>query len=110
MNCGFRAPPRATHEAHCPTMNDHHLTALADERRRELLRSLLTESPRRVDVRPEESLERALSLYHVHLPRLERSGLVRWDDETHRVSRGPEYREVEPLLEFLATEELVASD
>ncbi|EMA22283.1 hypothetical protein C443_10012 [Haloarcula argentinensis DSM 12282] len=29
-------------------------------------------------------------------------GLIEWDRETHRVTRGPEYEQVRPLLAFLS--------
>lgn len=43
-----------------------------------------------------------LELVHKHLPKLEACGLVDWDSDAGRVSRGPEFEEVEPALRTLA--------
>jgi len=44
-----------------------------------------------------------LELHHVHLPKLEASGLIHWHRDAGTVSRGPDWEEVAPLLEFLVT-------
>nr|WP_218153825.1 hypothetical protein [Halopelagius inordinatus] len=50
-----------------------------------------------------ESREQArIELRHVHLPKLEESGLIEWNRESGAVARGPEFEEIEPLLELLA--------
>jgi hypothetical protein len=41
-------------------------------------------------------------LYHRHLPKLAEMELIKWDRETHWVTRGPEYDRVRPLLAFLS--------
>jgi len=41
-------------------------------------------------------------LYHQHLPKLAEMGLIEWNRETHRVTRGPEYERLRPLLARLA--------
>ncbi|GCF13125.1 hypothetical protein Harman_10600 [Haloarcula mannanilytica] len=41
------------------------------------------------------------TLYHQHLPKLAEMGLIEWNRETHRVTRGPEYERLRPLLDFL---------
>lgn len=47
-------------------------------------------------------LERvALMMYHQHLPKLERAGLIGWDRDTETITRGPRYEEIEPLIELL---------
>jgi hypothetical protein len=43
----------------------------------------------------------AVALRHVHLPKLDESDLVDWDEEAGTVARGPRYAEVEPFLELL---------
>lgn len=43
-----------------------------------------------------------MELSHVHLPKLEDSGLIEWDSEAGTVSRGPAFEEVEPVLRLLA--------
>ncbi|MDS0221987.1 hypothetical protein NDI54_11580 [Haloarcula sp. S1AR25-5A] len=39
--------------------------------------------------------------YHQQLPKLAEMGFIDWDRETHRVTRGPEYERLRPLLDFL---------
>jgi len=40
-------------------------------------------------------------LYHVHLPKLEEKGYVRWDGDEHIITKGPEWNEIEPLLRLV---------
>lgn len=91
-------------------MDDQHFTALADEHRREILQTLLTESPRRLHASTSDAPERAIALHHTHLPHLEDVGLIEWETETDMIRRGPEFGNLEPLLEFLTTRSLAASD
>lgn len=42
-----------------------------------------------------------LKLIHVHLPKLEEAGLIEWDPEHEAVRRGPEFREIRPILQLL---------
>jgi hypothetical protein len=37
----------------------------------------------------------------VHLPRLEDHGLTTWNQETSNVRKGPQFDQIEPLLEAL---------
>lgn len=95
-------------------MNDEIFDALANEHRRQLLIALLRENPRDaiVERRPEEgngdagavnpTQRLATVMYHNHLPRLEGHGFIRWNRDTHAVSKGPQFDEVRPLLEWLA--------
>lgn len=41
------------------------------------------------------------AMIHTHLPKLEDRGFIRWDREGHLVTRGPQFREIEPLLTIL---------
>lgn len=51
----------------------------------------------------DQSLDRLdMELSHVHLPKLEDSGLVEWDSEAGTVFRGPAFEEAEPVLRLLA--------
>lgn len=43
----------------------------------------------------------AVELYHNHLPKLDTTGFVDWDDETNTVARGPRYEEIRPALAVL---------
>ncbi len=45
------------------------------------------------------------SLHHVHLPKLEETGFIRWDQETGTIIRGPRYDEIAPLVELMITHE-----
>lgn len=92
-------------------MFDEHLRILADANRRQILTSLLEESPRSVSVvrsdggeegRDGEKRQRQrVELRHVHLPKLEDGGLVGWNQESNVVTKGPEFGEIEPLLKLL---------
>ncbi len=88
---------------------DEYFKALSNVHRRRLLVALLDHNPQQdaVDV-PEEvdkgdiSLEALrLELYHSHLPRLEEAGFIRWNRDTHEVTRGPNFDEIRPLLELI---------
>lgn len=60
-------------------------------------------SPLQTTPSADQSLERLdMELSHVHLPKLEDSGLIEWDSEAGTVSRGPAFEEVEPVLRLLA--------
>lgn len=39
-----------------------------------------------------------LELRHIHLPKLAGSGYIRWDRETGEISKGPNWREIEPMV------------
>jgi hypothetical protein len=43
----------------------------------------------------------AVSMRHVHLPKLHQYGFVDWDRERDVVGRGPAFDEIEPLLDVL---------
>ena len=40
-------------------------------------------------------------LHHVHLPKLQEKGYVRWDSDEHTITRGPEWNQIEPLLRLV---------
>lgn len=42
-----------------------------------------------------------IELKHTHLPKLADAGYIEWDRETGRISKGPNFDEIEPLLELL---------
>ncbi|MEF8809109.1 DUF7344 domain-containing protein [Natronomonas sp.] len=42
-----------------------------------------------------------IELKHNHLPKLADAGYIEWDRETGRISKGPNFDEIEPLLELL---------
>lgn len=82
-------------------MKDRYFTALAREPRRDLLRSVLQQPRHRVQIRERGSRERVVELVHVHLPLLEDADLIEWDRESRTIARGPNYDELEPVIELL---------
>jgi len=84
---------------------DTQLEVVASGQRRELLCSLLERSPQddgtgRVPTRGEEK-RRLTEMVHCHLPKLASTALVTWDRDTGRVSRGPKFDDIRPLLALL---------
>lgn len=83
---------------------DDTLDALAHNQRRTLLVTLSkADSP--VEIRDSKdgpyTAEQRVQMGHVHLPKLEKYGFVRWDQGRNEVSKGPNFGEVEPFLELL---------
>jgi len=79
---------------------DDVLAALSNVQRRELLDSLLADSP------PDGAtngvaVDVDVSMHHVHLPKLVDYGLVEYDEETNRVTRGPNFEDAAEVLELL---------
>lgn len=77
---------------------------LADDRRRRLLFDLLDDQPQRPVRNPRERSPdgdgpAGTRMYHLHLPKLEAAGVVRWDRERLTVLRGPAFERARPLLE-----------
>lgn len=91
---------------------DDIVDALADVQRRTLLIALLEHNPQ--DDTPvvvadsdteADAVERLVTMQHVHLPKLVDYGFVEWDEETHEVTKGPNFGEIRPLLELLEDHE-----
>ena len=89
---------------------DDALRALAHPDRRRLLRALAEHNPQPDDTLhvpedvPFENPKREqlrIRLYHTHLPKLEEAGLIHWDRDAHKVTKGPQFGEVRPLLNLL---------
>jgi len=40
---------------------------------------------------------------HIHLPRLAAAGYIAWDEQSHEISQGPRFEEIEPFLELVQT-------
>ncbi len=88
---------------------DGHFEALANIHRRRLLIALLDHNPQRdrVDVPGDvHEGEAALEIlqtefYHVHLPKLENAGFIRWNQDTNEVMKGPRFDEIRPLLKLM---------
>ncbi|MBO4247772.1 ArsR family transcriptional regulator [Halomicrobium sp. IBSBa] len=83
-------------------MDDEAYLALADEQRRGVLLALLDEPTVDIDVLIGNRAEplRQISLHHQHLPLLEQMGYAEWNKDAERVSRGPQFETIQPLVEF----------
>ena len=84
---------------------DELLGLLGDHHRRRVVTELADNSPVTVEefVRAADGVAPhsvAITLHHTHLPKLQRAGVVTWDDGAGTVSRGPEFEAVEPLVEL----------
>ena len=97
---------------------DRAVEALGHRYRRRLLVALLEHNPQDDD--DTQDTERALGdvtdggtdgqlieseLVHNHLPKLEEMGYIRWDREAGEIAKGPDWAEIEPLLEVLRDHE-----
>lgn len=75
---------------------------LASVHRRRTLLTLRRDNPRGTgELADRDDRTTEIELVHVHLPRLEDAGYVDWDREDGTVTRGPQFAEIEPLLEVL---------
>lgn len=85
------------------------LAALSDPYRRQLLVALLDHNPQDDDDRDPLGILAAadepdvleIELIHNHLPRLEEMGYITWNRTTNEISKGPQWDEIEPLLELI---------
>lgn len=77
--------------------------------RRQLLVALLEHNPQAgadfdslsIDSDIDDTEVHDLLLFHSHLPKLEKNGYIRWNQESGEISRGPNWDEIAPLLELL---------
>lgn len=85
------------------------LDALANAQRRTLLVGLLEQDPQTVmpDVTDDDIegavSEQAITLTHVHLPKLANYDIIEWDRENDTVNKGPTFDAIRPLLKLLDT-------
>jgi len=49
-------------------------------------------------------------MQHVHLPKLADHGFIDWDQDAQRVTKGPQFDEIEPLLTVLSENQDVLPD
>jgi hypothetical protein len=55
-----------------------------------------------VRIRGEDDREAVeVALRHNHLPRLDESGYIDWDRDSGKLSKGPRFDEIEPILELI---------
>lgn len=86
---------------------DDALDALADVQRRRLLLDLLDHNPDDTSTFTDDAdardsdVEHRIAMEHLHLPKLTEYGFVEWNEDSHEVSRGPNFDEISPLLELL---------
>ena len=86
------------------------LDALSDSYRRQLLVALLHHNPQDdqdpdpLDVvdASENDIERLRTeIVHQHLPKLDDMGVIEWDRSTQKISRGPNWDDIAPLLQLI---------
>jgi hypothetical protein len=88
-------------------MLDETLKLLAHPRRRRVLLTLLdrgtkpTAAEQAAVVRAQSEQDLDIEMRHVHLPKLERAGIVVWDRKAETVEPGPHFEEVAPLVRLL---------
>jgi len=85
------------------------LSALADPYRRQLLIALLEHNPQDDDdhdplnllAEDEEDELVQSALVHNHLPKLEEMGYIEWNRTTDKISKGPNWDAIAPLLALI---------
>ena len=83
---------------------DGMMNVLAREARRiVLLRLLDDDGETTIDalLRTIDSQRAEVQLYHTHLPKLEQAGYIEWRPGSKRITRGPKYDEIQPLVHLL---------
>lgn len=84
---------------------DDLLGALSHARRRKLLNSLSADPPPQRIIDSGITVDDDMVMHHNHLPKLANCGLINWDREANRVTKGPNFEAAEEILEFLADNE-----
>ncbi|MHC3438307.1 DUF7344 domain-containing protein [Natrialbaceae archaeon A-gly3] len=85
-------------------MRDDRFDALADRQRRRILAELLEHNPRDASVvttAERDAKRRQVMNHHVHLPKLDDYGFIKWDRSEEVVTRGPRFEEIQPFLELI---------
>lgn len=83
--------------------------ALIHPYRRQLLIALLEHNPQDDDDRDPLNVVAAehepdvleTELVHNHLPMLQQQGYIEWDRDSGKISRGPNWDDIEPMIELL---------
>lgn len=97
--------PQSTNQK--PPSIDRMLEALQSRPRRRLLVNLSQKNPRdeakQVDELDAKGDEEAFltQLHHVDLPKLDEMGFIEWDRQTGKIIRGPQFAEIQPLVEIM---------
>lgn len=101
------------------SLTDDAFLALASSEPRRLLTTLAEREsepddglyvPEDVPSEAREAERPGVMMHHVHLPKLEAAGLIDWDQDANRVTRGPQFAEVRPILELLTDDAAVPSE
>jgi len=85
------------------------LSALGDPYRRQLLLALTEHNPQDdddvdpLDLVAEKDEPSVLNteLVHIHLPKLEDMGYITWNRTTNKISKGPKWDDIAPLLQLI---------
>lgn len=83
---------------------DSMMGALKNRTRRAVLMTLLGDSTETRISALEQEIDGTYTrahLHHNHLPKLANAGYINWDHDSDTISRGPNFFEVEPLVELL---------
>lgn len=78
---------------------------LTHSERRKLLVALANKTSDGISIDSSEMPEsRWIELNHVHLPKLDDLGFVTWDAESHVITKGLRFKELQPMLSFIQAE------
>lgn len=89
---------------------DEVMEILADVYRRRVLVEMLDHNPQNANdaqlpadviIADDDLAALRTQIRHVHLPKLEDAGLVKWDCEANVLRRGPRFEEIRPLLKLM---------
>lgn len=81
------------------------LDALNSPQRRELLVSVMNDSPVARPGTDPQNRGQTLKMHHCHLPKLAKYSLIEEDEEGNKITAGPNFGAVQPMLEFLSEHE-----
>ncbi len=88
---------------------DTQLSVLSNHHRRRVLLALVDNAPQTTPTGSAAMVEtdggeqpQTIAMQHIHLPKLADHGFIDWDQETQRVTKGPQFDEIEPLLTVLS--------
>ncbi len=82
---------------------------LENEHRRRVLATLLEHESRDDEIYVSETVYTQgeeldvlqAKLIHIHLPKLEAAGYIRWQKEDHRITKGPKFDEISAIFQLI---------